>query len=416
MPSYKNEKAQARAFTTGLKAVHLRERGSRMGIFGIVARAGSCFDPHNHPGLAHFVEHTVFKGTVRRSSWHILNRMERVGGELNAYTGKEYMVIYSLFPAGNESRAVELVADLVTNSIFPEKHLENEKDVVIEEINSYLDTPSEKIFDDFEDLLFAGTPLGHNILGNETSVKKLDSAMCRDFLLSRFAADNMALFYSGPASAERFFTMAEKYFDALPLTASGSMGKFPEINSTKFDTVQIEPSGHQANVLSGISLGKLTRQQRTTMALVSNLLGGPGMNSLLNISLREKYGLVYTVETAFNSLSMDDWFTVYYACDPEETARCRSLVSRCIEGLAEQQVSSRSLAAMKKQFAGQLTIGWENRENEATELAKFYLNHDRLASHRETLDLLDNVTAEDIRLVATRLTSLSTLTITSKAD
>lgn len=414
MPSYKKDRAQAQTFPSGLKAVHLHERGSRMGIFGAVARAGSCFDPPEHPGLAHFVEHTVFKGTVRRSSWHILNRMERVGGELNAYTGKEYMVIYTLFPAGNERRAVELVADLVTNSVFPGKHLENEKDVVIEEINSYLDTPAEKIFDEFEDLLFAGTPMGHNILGSEASVRELDSALCREFLRSRFCADNIALFYSGPASAERFFAMAEKYFSALPERATGGIEKYPGGNGAKFDTVRIEPSGHQANVLSGVSLGKLTRSERTTMALVSNILGGPGMNSLLNISLREKHGLVYTVETAFNSLSMDDWFTVYYACDPEETAHCRSLVAQCIDRLASSEVSPRALYAMKKQFAGQLTLSWENRESEATELAKFYLNHNRLVSHRETFELLEGVTADDLRDAASRLTGLSTLTLTSK--
>lgn len=410
MRRIKNNKAEAFIHNSGLKSIHLHEPTSGVGIFGLVARAGSRFDPPECEGLAHFVEHTIFKGTKKRSAWHILNRMERVGGELNAYTGKEYMVVYTIFPAGNESRAVELLSDLVFNSTFPESQLDKEKDVVAEEIDSYLDSPSDRVYDDFEDLLFAGTPLGHNILGSEKSLTKFDSAQCRSFLCNSFTGGNMSAFYSGPVSSGRIAGLLDRFFHPLcsiPQTKASILAEPPE---RKFDEIVIVPT-HQANVVMGACPGNLIRRDRVSMALLSNMLGGPGMNSILNVSLREKRGLVYTVETSFNSIPDTTWFTVYFASDPAKSDKCRQLVREAIDRLASDSLSPCQLAAVKKQYAGQLVMGCENRENEATELAKFYLVHDRLITPAESVASVMAVSADDIRQAASRLASLSSLTL-----
>ena len=182
----------------GLRLVHIHQRSAGAGIFGLTVRAGSADECHGEEGLAHFVEHTLFKGTARRSSWHIINRMEAVGGELNAFTSKEETVVYSIFPSGNAPRAIELIADLTINSRFPDKELEKEREVVIDEINSYRDNPSEAIFDDFEVYAMSPAPTAHNILGSPSGVRRLTSADCRDFLRRNYRSKNIVTFYSGP--------------------------------------------------------------------------------------------------------------------------------------------------------------------------------------------------------------------------
>ena len=275
------------AITTqcGMRLVHMHDRGAASGIFGIVVGAGSSDETSREEGLAHFVEHTIFKGTARRSSWHIINRMEAIGGELNAYTSKEETVVYSIFPGHNAARAVELIADLAANSQFPARELAKERQVVLDEIASYLDNPSEAVFDLFEEKLFAGTPLAHNILGSESTVANLGSDDCRSFLARNYTKANCVAFYSGPQGASTVASMLDRYFAILPDGKPVERHKICLPQAPHFDTTQSQAC-HQAHVLAGICTPGMYSPERFAVALLANIAGGPGMNSLLNIELR----------------------------------------------------------------------------------------------------------------------------------
>ena len=409
MRKIKQRKATILALSNGLRIVHSLTPGSSVGLFGLMARAGSAKDPENKPGLAHFVEHTLFKGTKKRSAWHILNRMEAVGGELNAYTSKEEMVVYSLFPAGNEKRAVELIADLVENSTFAEKELATEKDVVIEEISAFLDTPSERVYDDFEDRLFAGTPLGHNILGSEEYVKAFSSEDCIRFLVKNFGdASELVAFYSGPVSESRIKSLMESHFASIDneLAKKDQADKEKIQRPSQFNIKAGHP-GHQANVVMGNVVEISSPEESVAMALLVNILGGPGMNSRLNVALREKRGMVYSVEATYNKLPQTAWVTIFFACDAEDVAECEKIIKTIIAERAAEPISEKALLAAKKQFEGQLAISWENRETEVTTIAKTLLFYGVSEGLSEQLVLVRKLTSEDLLAAARKLTELS---------
>ena len=312
----------------GMEAVHLHIPGAPVSHFGIAVRAGSSDEQDDlQPGLAHFVEHTLFKGTHKRSSWHIINRMESIGGELNAFTTKEDTVVYTSFPRGALSRAVDLVVDLVLNSIFPTKEIEREREVICEEINSYRDSPSEAVYDDFEDILYSGTPLGHNILGTLQSVRSITSEMCKDWLKTHYIASKMVVFYAGATSFDNFIKKSTPFLSQIPLgePARTTFGTFSA--KTPHFTVCSSVDTHQAHTVMGLSLSALNKKEKVTMALLTNILGGPGMNSLLNMSLREKRGLVYNVESVLtNWQNSQAMFTTYFGTDAHDTEKCVDLV------------------------------------------------------------------------------------------
>lgn len=288
--------AQIITLPSGLRLVYIQHHGVGAGIFGITVGAGSSDEGPGTYGLAHLVEHTIFKGTLRRRPWHIINRMEAVGGELNAFTTKEETTVYTIFPQGAAARAIELVADLAINSQFPEGELDKEREVVIDEINSYRDTPSEAVYDDFEDMVYAGTPLGHNILGSAATVATLGSKDCRDFLHRHYTVGNMVVFYSGPQSSNHIADLVERCFEGLP---QGAGKKKAVTNSFTAKSAEVTIDGlHQSHVVLGIEVDSLYGDGRYADGLFSNLMGGPGMNSLLNVELRERRGLVYTVESS----------------------------------------------------------------------------------------------------------------------
>ena len=277
--------------SNGLRLVHCHTPKAHSGIFGVAVRAGSADERPDEAGLAHFVEHTIFKGTSKRSSWHIINRMEAVGGELNAFTTKEETVVYSIFPAGAAQRAAELISDLVSNSRFPDAELDKERNVVADEIDSYLDSPSDAVFDDFEDLMFSGRGVGHNILGTRETLAGFDSTACAGWLRRFYVPGNMVAFYSGSQNAGRISAMVEKYFGTMENTAipqrietAGSEKKRDAFNVRK--TID----SHQAHCVTGIEVPGLYSDSRHAVSLLTNLTGGPGMNSLLNVALRERRG------------------------------------------------------------------------------------------------------------------------------
>ena len=268
----------------GLKLVHV-PAAQRVGWCGLIINAGSRDDHASRLGLAHFVEHTIFKGTTHRRAWHILNRMETVGGELNAYTTKEGTALYSVFPEPYLKRAMELIADLVMHSVFPEAEIEREKDVVLEEVASYRDAPSEAVFDDFEDLIFgSGSSMGHNILGTEDHITAMGSTDCARYLKEQYVPENMSFFYMGPADAGKVFREAEKQFGTMHHRLCRPARVTPAILPPEHKVVDF--GLHQSHTTVGARVPGMYDDSRFALALLNNLLAGPGMNSLLNVLMR----------------------------------------------------------------------------------------------------------------------------------
>lgn len=383
-----------------LKVVH-RYCASEVEYCGLCVMVGSRNENSDQFGLAHFVEHTIFKGTDRRRSWHIINRMESVGGELNAFTSEEATTVYSSFPAGNLTRAVELIADLVSRSRFPEAEIDREREVVLDEVDSYLDSPSEAIFDDFNELLFAGSGLGHNILGTEAAIKSLTPATCREFLDSYYTPGNMVFFYMGPGRPERVIEIAERY-----------MGHF---NHPDPDVCRIVPPAitpfdvsrtlgtHQAHTIIGARIPGMYADKNRAYSLLTNIIGGPCMNSLLNVALRERRGYVYSVD-AYTSLFTDcGELTIYYGCDYEHVKPCRRIIFDTLRRLADSPLKERTLAAAKKQYVGQTIVAAENREQMALSTGRALLFNGHVAPQEEIVERIMSLTPENIRMAAEAL-------------
>lgn len=382
--------------SNGLRLAYCRRPGN-VAYCGLAVNAGSRDEGDLH-GLAHFVEHTIFKGTRRRKAWHILNRMELVGGELNAYTTKEETLVYSVFPAGNMERAVELIADLVQNSTFPHRELEKEREVVLEEIMSYRDTPSEAVYDDFEDLMFAGNPLGHNILGSADRLAAIGSEECRGYLSSLYVPDNMVLFAVGSVAPERMEKLAERYFGGM----HHSLSRPPRLAASeaeRFDEVRRMES-HQAHCVVGVPTFGMHDERKYALLLLNNMLGGPGMNSMLNVAIRERRGYAYTVESSVTLLSDCGLFTIYFGSDERHAGRCRKLIDSTLDRLASSPVSPRMLEAAKKQYAGQLLVANESLESYALSIGKSVLNFGRVDSINEIADRIRGVRADELREAA----------------
>lgn len=369
--------------------------------FGVAVNAGSRDEADDRFGLAHFVEHTIFKGTERRRACHIINRMEAVGGELNAFTSKEETNVYSVFPRGNLSRAVELIADLLTDSNFPEAELDREREVVRDEIDSYLDSPAEAVYDDFEDLFFRGSQLGHNILGTDGSIDRFNGKVCRDYLVDNFFGERMTAFYLGPENPDRVYDRVARGFMGMR-TCGLSLDRKKPLPVERFD-IRRTTDTHQSHTVVGASLPPAGSPLRHAIGLVTNILGGPGMNSRLNVSLRERRGLVYSVEASTTLFSDCGLFNIYFGCDPHDRARCLDLVWRELGRLAGSPLTPRTLAAAKKQYLGQLLVASENLEQVILSSARAVQMTGRVMSRRETEEAIESISAGDILQVAAML-------------
>lgn len=400
-----NSEPTVSVLPSGLKLVHIPAIFSQSAIFGIMVKAGSASETQADFGLAHFVEHTIFKGTSRRKASYIINRMEAVGGELNAFTTKEETSVYSIFPSGYTARAIALIAELISESVFPDSELEKERDVVIEEINSYLDTPIDAAYDTFEDIIFQGTPLGHNILGTKESVKNLTSAHCRAFLDKFYVANNMVAFYSGPETADKICRLLEKNFASLPV---GEANDSIIPSSTKEYGKTVEHAEiHQAHAVYGIRTANMFSQDRYAVSLFTNIIGGPGMNSLLNVGLRERRGLVYTVEATSAFFSSQGLITIYYGCDADEYIHCINCIKQLMERLAgsKSPLTDRRLEAAKRQYLGQTAIASENRENRIMAAAKATLFRGTPTTGAQFIDAINAVTPQQIKDIAQDFTN-----------
>ena len=393
----------------GLRMVHITTT-SQVAWCGLAVNAGSRDEREGHYGLAHFVEHTIFKGTTHRRAWHILNRMERVGGELNAYTTKEGTMLYSVFPRQHLDRAIDLLADLVQWSVFPQEELDRERDVVLEEAASYRDTPSDADYDDFEDLLFAGSELGHNILGRKEDLEQLTREDCMRYLKTLYVPTNMAFFSVGPERPERVFRRAEKAFSTMSHEMAPRHRIVPQEAVPFKRTIQI--GTHQAHTIVGARVPDMNHPLRHALMLLNNILGGPGMNSLLNVELRERRGYVYTVESTLTLLSDCGWMEIYLGCDPDDVRSSLRVIERITSRLCQELLPERRLEAYKKQYCGQLVVAADNTEFMAMRAGRGLLYHGSVAAIDETIASIQAVTPEQLAqaaayLHAERLSSLT---------
>ena len=384
----------------GLRIVHLPS-ASPVSYCGFAVNAGTRDEEMDEFGLAHFVEHMIFKGTEKRKSWHILNRMENVGGELNAYTTKEETFVYSIFMEERFRRAFELLSDLVFHSQFPEQEIEKEVDVILDEINSYEDSPSELIFDEFENLLFDGHALGHNILGDEQSLLGFGSESGKSFMRRFYAPENMVFFSMGRIPFKKIVQMAESTLSdiAFPMAARNRTAPGELLPVSR----QIHKDTHQAHVLIGGRAYSMHDEKRLPLFLLNNLLGGPGMNNRLNVSLREKNGLVYNVESNVTSYTDTGLASIYFGTDPKNKEKAIRLVYKELAKLREVKLTATQLAAAKKQVIGQLGVSGDNREGLFLGLGKSFLHYNRYDTLPEVFAKVEKLTAGEIREVANEI-------------
>ncbi len=397
------------ALPSGLRVVHVPTT-SPVAWVGLAVNVGSRDDGAGRAGLAHFVEHTIFKGTTRRRSWHINNRMERVGGELNAYTTKECTTLYTVFPSEHLNRAVELIADLVTRSVFPQAELERELDVVLEEAASYRDSPADAVFDDFEDVLFAGSSLGHNILGIEDELRTLTSRHCLAYMERHFTPGNMVLFSVGNYSASRLERVARQHFSELNRRDVPSARVVPVSTAPTIRTVEM--GLHQSHTVTGARVAGMYSEERYALSLLSNILAGPGMNSLLNVQLRERRGLVYTVESSLSLYQDCGALVIYFGCDHDKTQRALRLIDHTIEHIAQGGITSRQLELHKRQLCGQMLVGGDSSEATAMGAGRSVLYYGRVTPLAEAIDRIEGVNASQLAEAARRLLADSRTTLT----
>ncbi|GHT75968.1 peptidase M16 [Bacteroidia bacterium] len=382
----------------GLQIIHLPAE-SPVAYCGFAVNAGARDENTDQFGLAHFVEHTLFKGTQKRKSWHILNRMENVGGELNAYTTKEETFIYCIGLSEDTGRAMELLADLVFHSQFPEAEIEKEREVILDEINSYRDNPSELIFDDFENLVFCGNEIGHHILGEEHSLNTFTSLSCREFTEKFYFPENMIFFHYGKTSFIKIVRLAQKYFSETKQMVFSKRNRIspPIIPAVK---ERINKDLHQTHVMIGGPGYSLHDKNRIGLYLLNNLLGGPGMNSRLNISLREKRGLVYNVESSISSYSDTGIFNIYFGCDPETLDKCLKLTYKELKKLREAPLTTSQFHTAVKQLKGQMGVSSDNKENIALSMGKSFLHFKKCESLSEVYQKIDAFTPRQLQEIA----------------
>lgn len=384
----------------GLRVALLPTRSSVV-YCGFAIHSGSRHDPKHLPGLAHFVEHTIFKGTERRHAWHIINRMELVGGELNAYTTKETTFVYTAAPKKELRRSMELLNDLIRHASFPEVELEKEREVVKEEISLYRDTPSDLIFDHFEEQFFEDYELSHPILGNEESLDEMTRQDCLEYVQKAFTPSRMLFFCMGQVSERRFAELTTQLLGE-PFEEAPKASPIARPSIAQFQLIQ-ESDTHQAHVLIGGEAPTLVDSDRTEATLLLNLLAGPGMNSRLVVQLREHRGWVYGVESSMTTFPDIGWWQIYFGCDPLNAERALEQVLRELETLQKVPLTPTALRAWVKQIKGQATMSTEQSESQFLAFGRQLLLKGCYHPLEEFFHRLDGVTTESLVRVAQSL-------------
>ena len=385
---------QIHTLPNGIRIVHKQVLHTKIAHSGFIMDIGSRDECPNQLGLAHFWEHMAFKGTQKRKSFHILNRLESVGGELNAYTTKEKICFYSSVLDKHFEKSFELLTDITFHSVFPEKEIEKERGVILEEMAMYLDTPEEAIVDEFDSVVFDGHPLGNNILGTKESVSSLTKQDFLDFI-NRNLSNNSLLFCSvSNLPFEKVVKIAEKYLSDIP-TVQKQLERVPFTNYLP-KTVTIEKPISQAHCVLGCPAYALSDDRRIPFFMLVNLLGGPGMNSRLNLAVREKHGLVYTIDANYATYIDTGLLTIYFGTEKKQLKRTTSLVLKELKKLREKPLGSLQLHTAKEQLMGQLAMAEESNMGLMMMIGKSILDLDRVESLNEIFDKIKSIKAADL--------------------
>ena len=351
----------------GLRIIHLPS-DSKVVYCGYQINAGTRNEEPGEEGLAHFCEHVTFKGTERRKAWHILNCLESVGGDLNAYTNKEGTVYYSAILKEHIARAVDLLTDIVFHSVYPQTEIDKEVEVICDEIESYNDSPAELIYDEFENIIFKGSPLGHNILGTAEQVRSFKTEDALRFTRKLYRPDNAIFFAYGDIDFKKLVRLLKKSFLSEERTVKSEKFNSPEAqtqfniqhstfntqHSFEGQTIVMQKNTHQAHVMIGTRAYDVNDSRRMPLYLLNNMLGGPGMNAKLNLALREHNGLVYTVESTMVAYGDTGVWSIYFGCDEHDVKRCLRLVRKELDKFMLKPLSEAQLKAAKKQIKGQM--------------------------------------------------------------
>lgn len=382
----------------GLRIIHTSSPTS-VAYCGFAINAGTRDELPQEQGMAHFVEHLLFKGTRRRKAWHILNRMENVGGDLNAYTNKEETVVYAAFMKEDFVRAAELLADIVFNSVFPDTEVSKEVEVIVDEILSYADSPAELIFDDFEEMIYPNHPLGHNILGKPELLRFFRAEDARRWVDTFYRPSNMVFFVWADIDFSRIVRRMEMLTSGIGNVMSSSRVRLTPDRYVP-QRITLQKNTHQAHVMMGTRAYRSDDERRTGLYLLNNLLGGPGMNSRLNLQLREKSGLVYNVESNITTYTDTGIFSIYFGADKEDVEHCMTLVKRELQRLCEQPLTDIQLRAARKQLKGQIGVASDNFESMALDMGKCFLHYGKVDSRDQILSRIDALTTSRLQDIA----------------
>ena len=363
---------------------------------GIAVDAGTRHELPHESGMAHFTEHMTFKGTERRRSWHVTQRMESVGGDLNAFTGKEETVYYCTCLRQHTARAIDLLFDVVQHSTYPQGEMEKEVEVVVAEIESYNDSPSELIYDEFEARLFQGHPLGRNILGDADLLRRHTSDDMKAFARRLYTPDRMTFFIYGKVDEKRVLRMIEQRTSSQPVaTENIPVVPVSHLATTGWNEV-IHRDCHQTHVMLGSRCYGGNDERHLALFLLNNILGGPAMSSRLGQVLREKNGLVYTVESTLTTYTDTGVWAVYFGCANEDLRRCLRLVNGELQRLMEVPLTAHQLAVAKRQLIGQLGISYDNYESVAIGMGKRFLHYNRTQTAQQLYDRINAITADEL--------------------
>ena len=407
----------------GLRIIHLPS-DSKVVYCGYQINAGTRNEEPGEEGLAHFCEHVTFKGTERRKAWHILNSLESVGGDLNAYTNKEGTVYYSAILKEHIARAVDLLTDIVFHSVYPQAEIDKEVEVICDEIESYNDSPAELIYDEFENIIFKGSPLGHNILGTAEQVRSFKTEDALRFTRKLYRPDNAIFFAYGDIDFKKLVRLLKKSFLSEERRVKSKKFNSPEAqaqfniqhstfntqHSFEGQTIVMQKNTHQAHVMIGTRAYDVNDSRRMPLYLLNNMLGGPGMNAKLNLALREHNGLVYTVESTMVAYGDTGIWSIYFGCDEHDVKRCLRLVRKELDKFMQKPLSEAQLKAAKKQIKGQIGVACDNRENFALDFGKSFLHYGWEKNVDRLYEQVDEITAEQIQAVAQELFDKDRLT------
>lgn len=384
----------------GMKVVHIFN-DSPVAYCGLGVAIGTRNELEEESGMAHFIEHCMFKGTTHRNAWHILNRLEDVGGDINAYTEKEETFVYATVLESDFERAMDLCTDIVLNPVFPQSEIDKEKEVIIDEINTYNDSPSELIYDEFESMLFSNKGLGRSVLGKEEILNEYTTEDALRFHASNYGTNKMIFFSMGRMSDKKLDRLVDKYLKSVPARiVEPSKGTIVDY---KPQHMVVKKDLHQVNYMTGNRAYGLYDKNRYPFILLNNILGGPGLNSRLNLAIREKRGMSYSVESSFTPYTDCGLVSVFFSADLKHKNKCIDLVKAEINKLKNDLLSDSQLTKAKKQLMGQQAIAAENKESMALSIAKSFLYFDNYTVIEKQQELIEKITAKNLRDIANEI-------------